>query len=213
MAKAKATNEHVAISAPNFSIAEFRIVGIAPYVQNKFSQKALNTMRGTQEAGSQGKKGRQREAKDFDACYEGALHTTKEGWHGIPAPAFRCALISACRIVGFKMTHAKLSVFIEADGYDAEDGTPLVKITKGTPIRHEAAAWNANGNPDVRIRPMWREGWEATVRVRYDGDQFSLTDVTNLLSRVGLQVGVGEGRPDSKQSAGLGWGLFNLKGK
>jgi len=28
------------------------------------------------------------------------------------------------------------------------------------------------------------------------------------MSRVGLQVGVGEGRPDSKASAGLGNGLF-----
>jgi hypothetical protein len=36
------------------------------------------------------------------------------------------------------------------------------------------------------------------------------TDVVNLISRVGLQVGIGEGRPDSKQSAGLGYGLFEI---
>jgi hypothetical protein len=35
-------------------------------------------------------------------------------------------------------------------------------------------------------------------------------DIVNLISRVGLQVGVGEGRPDSKQSAGLGFGLFQI---
>jgi len=27
---------------------------------------------------------------------------------------------------------------------------------------------------------------------------------------VGLQVGIGEGRPDSRDSAGLGWGTFKL---
>ena len=43
-----------------------------------------------------------------------------------------------------------------------------------------------------------------------DADQFSLTDITNLLSRVGAQVGIGEGRPDSKSSAGMGWGMFRL---
>mgnify|MGYP001580518047 FL=1 len=59
---------------------------------------------------------------------------------------------------------------------------------------------------------MWREGWEARVRIRYDGDQFSLADVSNLLARAGLQVGVGEGRADSKNSAGIGWGFFAMKG-
>jgi len=36
--------------------------------------------------------------------------------------------------------------------------------------------------------------------------------VTNLLSRVGMQVGIGEGRPFSKNSAGMGWGTFELEG-
>ena len=35
-------------------------------------------------------------------------------------------------------------------------------------------------------------------------------DIVNLISRVGMQVGIGEGRPDSKQSAGLGFGLFEI---
>ena len=68
---------------------------------------------------------------------------------------------------------------------------------------------NATGVVDIRSRPMWDE-WEADVRIRFDADQFSLTDITNLLSRVGAQVGIGEGRPDSKSSAGMGWGMFRL---
>jgi hypothetical protein len=39
---------------------------------------------------------------------------------------------------------------------------------------------------------------------------FSLDDISNLLMRVGLQVGLGEGRPDSKKSAGMGWGTFEI---
>jgi len=57
---------------------------------------------------------------------------------------------------------------------------------------------------------MWDEGWEAQVRVRYDADQFTLEDLANLLARVGVQVGLGEGRPDSKSSAGMGWGTFMI---
>jgi hypothetical protein len=41
-------------------------------------------------------------------------------------------------------------------------------------------------------------------------DQFTPEDVANLMARVGMQVGIGEGRPDSKNSAGMGWGLFKI---
>jgi hypothetical protein len=120
-------------------------------------------------------------------------------------------MISACRTVGFKMTVAKLSVFVLPDGFDKDDGTPLVKILKGTPRQHEGLVRLATGVADIRIRPMWAPGWEAEVRVRFDADQFTATDVAHLMMRVGMQVGVGEGRPDSKNSAGMGWGTFNLQ--
>lgn len=204
------SNREVVIAPPKFETVAFRIVGQSPYVQNKFSAKAREQMRWKQESGSTSKKGAKREAKDFQAAYEGAMHRTKEGWFGIPAPAFRNACISACRMCGFKMTHAKLSVFVEADGFDEDDGTPLVKITKGEPQYTEMAVRNETGVADIRARPMWREGWEAVVRVRYDLDQFTMMDVSNLMMRAGEQVGVGEGRPDSRRSAGMGWGMFSL---
>lgn len=200
------------IRAPHISTAAFTIVGTSPYVQNKFSSKAREMMRATQMAGSVGKKGKKREGKDFEACYQNAMHKSRQGWVGIPAGAFRSAMIGACRMVGFKMTYAKLSVFIEADGFDADDGTPLVKISKGKPHYHEAAVKNDTGVADIRARPMWDPGWEAVVKVRYDEDQFTLDDVSNLLLRAGLQAGIGEGRADSKNSCGMGWGEFRIKG-
>lgn len=211
MTKKVSNEQHVTIPAPKFSTAVFTIVGDSPYVQNKFSAKAQQQIVDKQMAGSVAGKGKKREPKDFQACYEGAMHKTAAGWLGIPAPAFRCACISACRIVGFKMTLCKMSVFILADGYDFEDGTPLVKITKGKPVMHKAAVRLDSGATDIRARPMWREGWEASLRIRFDADQFTLADVSNLLARAGMQVGVGEGRPDSRKSAGLGWGLFHVK--
>ena len=48
------------------------------------------------------------------------------------------------------------------------------------------------------------------LRLKWDGDQFTPTDVVNLLSRAGQQVGIQEGRPDSKNSAGMGWGTFEV---
>jgi hypothetical protein len=208
----KTTKDVVAnllISPPNFQVAKFKIRGTAPYVQNNFSEKARKAMIETQEAGSTAKKGKKKEAKNFEACYEAAMHKSVKGWHGIPAPAFRNAMISACKIVGFHMTKGKLAVFVEADGFEA-DGKPLVKITKGKPRRDDSPVRLPNGSFDIHPRPMWDEGWEAMVRVRFDADQFTLGDVANLMLRVGLQVGVGEGRPDSKNSNGVGWGMFEL---
>lgn len=200
----------VSIKAPNMQTAVIEIEGTAPYCQNKFSEKAREQMVATQKAGSTARGKKVREPKDFQANFRNAQHVAREGWVGIPAPAFRNAMISACRILGFPMTRAKLAVFVLADGIDEGDMSPLVKITKGEPHYHEGYVRNETGVVDIRARPMWNEGWRATVRVRFDGDMFTPEDVMNLMARAGEQVGVGEGRPDSKKSAGMGWGTFRV---
>lgn len=159
--------------------------------------------------GSSAKSRKNREARDFDDDFEQAIHRSEEGWAGIPASAFRNALISACRLVAFKMTLAKMSVFVLADGIDKDEGTPLVKI-EGEPRRIESAVRNATGVADIRVRAMWPQ-WACNLRIQYDKDQFRRQDIVNLLMRAGLQVGVGEGRPDSKASAGMGWGQFQIE--
>lgn len=201
-------SEIVKISAPKLRTVEFHIEGTAPYVQARFSAKAQQAMRAKMLAGSQANKNRRREPRDFDDDFKQSMHVSMDGWYGMPASAFRNAMISACRLVGFKMTLAKLSVFVEADGFDKVDGVPLIRID-GTPQHFEMATRNETGVADIRVRAMWRE-WSAQVRVTFDEDQFSASDVANLMKRVGRQVGIGEGRHDSKESAGLGWGEFKI---
>jgi hypothetical protein len=200
--------QNVTIKAPSIATAAFKIVGTSPYIQLRFSQKAIETMMAKMAAGSQANKKKAREARDFDADFEAAKHISTEGWPGIPASAFRNAMISACRLVGFKMTLAKLSLFTEADGFDKVDLVPLIKIT-GDAEKHIMHARNATGVCDLRVRAKFWP-WSADVRISYDADQFTATDVANLLQRVGQQVGIGEGRNDSKMSAGMGWGSFTL---
>ena len=199
----------VQIKPANIQQAVFKIKGTAPYVQARFSAKAMQAMKEKMLAGSTAKGKKVREARNFDDDFEQAKHVSEQGWVGIPASSFRQAIISACRLVGFRMTLAKLSVFVSADGFDRVDGIPLIKLQAPEPERTEMAVRNATGVADIRVRPMWRE-WAADVKVSYDADQFTLQDVTNLMQRVGMQVGIGEGRPDSRDSAGLGWGTFTL---
>lgn len=202
-------SKSLTIHAPNMQTAEFGIIGIAPLMTARFSKK-MELMAKMAECKSAGSK-RKREARDYAQEAEDAAYKSETGEYGVNAASFRNGMISACRLVGFKMTLAKLSLFVEADGYDHRDGTPLVYITGPKWEANSAHVRNATGVVDVRTRPMWKAGWKAKLRVRFDADQFTVGDVANLLARVGLQGGIGEGRPDSKSSAGLGYGLFSLE--
>lgn len=201
----------VKIAPPNIQSVEYIIRGTAPLVIHRFTEKAKKQIRDKQLAGSQAKKGVKREPRDFDADFQQARHISTEGWDGFPASAIRAAIISACRLVGFKMTMAKLSVFIHADGFDHIEGTPLVRIIGPEPRKLESMVRVGIGGSgtDISIRPQWTE-WGARLRIDFDADQFSISDISNLLSRVGIQVGICEGRPDSKNSAGMGWGTFRI---
>jgi len=201
----------VQIKAPNFKVASFQIKSAGvPLVIHRFSQKTKNEMRLKAESGKASSSKKVREPKDSDATFNAARYVAKQGWDGFPASSIRNALISACRLVGFKMTLAKMSVFVIADGYDKDEPQiPLIKID-GKPTRQDDMARVETGQPYVTIRAAYHD-WKATVKVRWDADQFTVEDVSNLLARVGMQVGIGEGRPDSKNSAGMGWGLFEVK--
>jgi len=203
------SNPPIAITPPDFRHLSIRLRGTSPLVINRFSQKAMIEMKATQEAGSTSRAKKVRTAKDFDALYEGAKHKSIEGWDGIHAASFRNAAISACRAVGFKMTHAKLAFRVMEDGWDMADGAPLVKILDGKAEQWIAPTRNATGVIDLRSRPMYKK-WGARLNITYDAGMLSDADIVNLISRVGVQVGIGEGRPDSKQSAGLGFGLFEI---
>jgi hypothetical protein len=196
----------VVISAPKFNTVEVLLQGTAPLVVARFSKKA--ELMAKMAEGSTAKSKKDRSARDYDKEAEDARYRAPEGWEGVNAAAFRAGMISACRLVGFKMTLAKLSVFVEADGFDLQDGIPLVRVY-GKSETFTAHTRNATGVVDVRSRPMYRE-WAIKLRVRYDADQFTAQDVYNLIARVGGQVGLCEGRPDSKSSAGCGFGTFEV---
>jgi hypothetical protein len=200
----------VKITPPNIQEIELILRGTAPLVINRFSEKARAIIEAKQRQGSTAKANKKQLPKDFEELFTLAQYRSPEGWPGIHASCLRNAMISACRIVDFKMTLGKMSIFTVADGFDASDETPILRIYGKEPHQWTVHVRQST-TIDLRPRPRWEAGeWELRPRVRYDADQFSITDVTNLIMRVGAQVGIGEGRPDSKASAGLGFGLFDV---
>lgn len=193
------------IPPPNFGQARAALVGTAPLVQLKFSAKAREQMIAAQVAGKS--RARQKSPRDLDADFQHAVHRFPDGRCGIPATALKAAMVAACRLVNLEMTRAKMALFVEADGVDADDGTPLIRIEAHEPERHIMHVRNASGVADVRVRAMWRE-WTLRPRIIYDRSVLTSQQVANLLARAGIQVGIGEGRPFSKNSVGMGWGTF-----
>lgn len=212
MAFTKKTEEVATIKKANIVSMAIPIKGTAPLVMHKFSQKVgqkmLEAQMKTKAEKSASKAGR--EARNIEEEFKDAQHKTPEGWVGIPCTAFRCAMIDACRTVGLVMTKAKMSVFVQADGFDAEAGTPLVRLhSKQKPEMTKLPVRLESGVASIAIRPMWRE-WGAVVNVSFDADMITIGSVVNLLDRAGKQVGILEGRPFSKNSVGQGWGTFEV---
>lgn len=203
--------EGIKITPPNFLYASVAIRGTAPFVSNNMSQRNIENMKAAQLEGTQVRRAkRKRPPKDFQAAFKGAQHISTQGWKGIPCAAFRAAMISACRTVDFTMARAKLSLFVEPDGYDKDSHQPLVRIY-GEPHPFDMPVRLASGATDLACRPMW-DDWSCTVRIKFDADSFTASDVVNLLARAGAHCGVGAGRPDSKESSGVGWGTFEIEG-
>ena len=207
--KEQSLTRSVSIPRPNLQTAVFEIEGTAPLVIHRFSNKTKTMMRQKMEAGKAASSKKNREAKQTDDLFREARYVSREGWEGFHAAAIRNAMISACRLVNFKMTLAKMSIFVIADGVDAQEPQiPLVRIY-GKSVKQEDMARVETGQPYVTVRAAYHT-WSAKIRIRFDADQFQLEDVTNLLMRVGSQVGLCEGRPDSPNSCGMGWGLFDV---
>lgn len=201
----------VSIKAPSFQIASFKLIGTAPLVIHRFSKKTADQMAQKMEVGKSASSKKNREPKKPEDSFNEARYIAPAGWDGFHAAAIRLACIDVCRLVNFKMTLAKMSIFVLPDGWDAQEPqVPLIRII-GKPIMQRDVCRVETGQPYICYRPAYHD-WKASVRIRWDTDQFSLNDISNLLMRVGVQCGIGEGRPFSKNSAGMGWGTFDVGG-
>lgn len=205
--------KHIVISAPNFKTAKFEIEGTAPLVIRRFSLYDQKGVRDNQEEGSTAKSKKKKVAMNLEEICERSRYRigTADGPDGFNASAIRKACISVCRLVSFKMTIAKMSIFTEADGRDyLEPQVPLVQI-HGACTPQPDHIKTPLGKIQMVLRPAFYD-WKAFPRIRWDADQFTIDDVFNLLVRVGMQAGICVGRPDSTNSAGMDWGLFKVNG-
>lgn len=200
--------ETFVIVAPDIRVIEVPIVGLSPLIVHAWSVKAKAQMLEKQMSGKARTK--TREPKNPDEDYQASRYISDDGWDGVPAAAFKAAMVSACRQVeGLSMVLAKTLFFVEADGRSTRQNTDLVRI-HGTPRKREDMVRLETGTADIRYRAEFPE-WSALLHIRFDAGVIQHGSVLNLLARAGESIGVCEWRPSAPKSATGSYGRFRIR--
>jgi len=172
------------------------LVGTAPLIVHKFSEKAKRQMLDAM----QGRK-TPKQPKDPEAEYEAAFYRHDDETYGFPVIAFKAATVSACRFFGkqMPMTTARQCIFFDAE-LSKRDGQKLARI-EGSPHMREDVTRVGMGGTDLRYRPEFTE-WSTTVEVTYVKSMLTRESVLSLIEAGGMGVGIGEWRPEKKGDFG-----------
>jgi hypothetical protein len=183
-------------------IVEVPVVGDTEYISHRWSEKAKAMMLAAQTSKTRVKK----QPKDPQADYEGSIYRLDDGRSGIPAAAFKVAIVGACRLFeGVKMTHVKTVIRVLGEGPEQ-----LVPI-EAEPYMREDMVRLETGVADIRYRAgFWP--WAVLLRVRYVATVIDLSSVINLVDAAG-QGGVGEWRPSAPKSSSGSFGTFHVERK
>ena len=178
------------IAAPKIRELHLQITGKSGLICHHFGEKSRRQMADTQAKVAKGPK----EARNPDAEYEGAFYKLDGGGYGFPCAGFKKSAIRAAKMLeGVNMTDARQMFFVEADDRDMT-GVDCVRI-EGLPEMRTDTVRLAKGVSDLRYRPEFRN-WSCVLKISYDEELISGSQLVNLFMRAGLQVGVGDWRPE-----------------
>jgi hypothetical protein len=179
------------------------IIGLTPVIPHKWAEKAKKMMRDKQTSGA-GTARPKREAKIIEKEAEAAMYRLPDGRAGMPATAFKAAMVAACRFFeGLPMTEGRLMIFVRG-----EEPDQLVPI-RGEEVIREDTPRNATGVVDLRYRTAVLAPWHADIEVVFPPALIAQKSVLALLDGAG-RVGVGDWRPGSPKSNSGTFGTFRI---
>lgn len=201
--KAAAASNEIIIPTPEIATITVGIRGVSPLIMHAWSAKAKQMMLDKQMGIPVPKK----QAKSPEDDYNGARYISAQGWDGVPATAFKAAMVGACRLVdNLNMTLAKRLFFVEAD----DAASNLVRIY-GEPEMRQDMVRLETGVADIRFRPEYNP-WRAAVTIRFLNGIIKPSAVVNLMALAGMAEGVGEWRPSAPKSATGTYGMWEIEG-
>jgi hypothetical protein len=167
----------------------FGIRGTSPIIMHQWSEKAKSMMRDKQQ---EGKKTRERELRKPADEAEAATYRTVSGDVGIPAMAFKAAILTAAhKDIGIEKTLVRKAMFLRCD----DPGLVIPFTECDEPIIREDMVRVGMGSADLRYRPEFRN-WKASVELEIDAELLQDGDVLALVGRAGFGVGLCEWRPE-----------------
>jgi len=169
------------------------LVGTAPLIVHKWSEKAKRQMLEAQ----QGKK-KAKEIRDPEADYAASLYRTSDGGFGFPVIAFKAATVRGAKLAGVKMTDARQMFFVHGD--QSDDLTQELAPIAGEPRMREDMVKVGMGT-DLRYRGEFLE-WKTVLSVEFYDAFISQESLLSLISFGGESVGVGEWRPEKNGQNG-----------
>lgn len=190
------SDAQIVIQRINTETVRVPLVGTAPLIVHKFSEKSKRQMLDAM----QGRK-TPKEPKNPEAEYEAAFYRHDDGTYGFPVIAFKAATVGGARFYGksISMTALRQFVFFDAE-FSKTDGQKLARIV-GTPHMREDVTRVGMGGTDLRYRPEFTE-WSTTVEITYVRSMLTRESVLSLIEAGGMGVGVGEWRPEKKGDFG-----------
>lgn len=208
-AKPDKTGSKIQVEMPPMARLTVLIEGISPLVVHRFSDKAAKAIK---DKHTGGKKVRSLEARIPKDEYEEAFHYLVNGKPGFPASGLKGCIKTACADVdGIAMTQAKRLLWVPGQDAKTAGSGLLLEIKKTKPRMREDMVRQPprTGTFVPRWRPEFPVGWQIEVPIVIkDTNVLSPDSVVNLLARAGMQVGLGEGRPE--KDGAMDFGMFRV---
>ena len=178
----------VALEQMQQSILTTRIVGTSPFIQHKWSEKAIRMI----EEKQAGIKTKNREPRNPQQEFEDAAYVCENGVFGFPAGGVKACLIGAAhKDLGLEKTLLRKSLFIIPD----DKVNNLVAMETSDPVMRQDVVKIGMNQTDLRYRPEFRD-WAMVLRFEYDSQALAKDTILNLIQRAGFGVGLGEWRPE-----------------
>lgn len=173
------------------------IVGTAPLIMNRWSEKAKRQMLDAQ----QGRKS-PKTTRDPQADYEATIYRLAGERYGFPTLGFKAATVSAGRLFNkTQINMVQIKQFLFMHGEWSADGIDLLTEISGEPKMREDMVRPTASGADLRYRAEFTD-WSATLRVSFVKTSISLESVLALIDAGGMTVGVGEWRPEKRGQNG-----------
>lgn len=184
---------------------EVAVIGTAPLIMHKWSEKAKRMMLEKQ----QGKARTKADPKNPQEDFEGSIYYMQEmeagkKRYGFPAGGFKTATVDAARhFKGLTMVTLKAAIAVIGEGPEQ-----LVELDVAEPRMREDMVRLETGVADIRYRAeFWP--WRAILRIRYLPSVLTQEALVALVDAGGFG-GIGDARPSSKESKSGSFGTYEV---